>query len=235
MTDDIFDINGVVSDNGKPYAELKVHRGLTEIETLFFLVSAMGGYIAGDYARYCLSPLPKPAAPSDVDIFCKTEDAYTKILETLKERGAKVDIETTNAASLKPPANWVSCPKIQLINPTVMVGDPWSVISRFDFTIAIAALTTSGAGIAHKNFEEDEYAMRLKVNYIQCPVGNMRRALKYCNKGYKFPVREMIKFYKDWETKSEERRQQILDLVDMDPKDWTVETRESFRDLIYVD
>lgn len=222
-------------ENTNPYAYVPVRRGITEIESLRSLVSVHDGFIAGGYARYCLSPLPKPVIPSDVDVFCRTEDAYMNILNELKRQGAKVKIETVNAATLTPPDKWISCPTIQLINPSVMVGNPWSIISRFDFTVTIAALMGPSHGIAHKEFEADEYAMQLKVNFIQCPVGNMRRAIKYCKKGYKLSVKEMVKFYKDWESKDEGRRQQILSLVDMDPKDWTAETRDNFRDLIYVD
>lgn len=222
-------------ENTNPYSYVPVRRGITEIETLRSLVSIHDGFIAGGYARYCLSPLPKPVVPSDVDVFCRTKEAYTDILNELKRRGAKVKVETVNAATLTPPDGWISCPTIQLINPSVMVGNPWSIISRFDFTVTIAALMGPDHGIAHKEFEVDEYAMQLKVNYIQCPVGNSRRMHKYLKKGYTISVKEMIKFFIDWETKSPERRKQILDLVDMKPEDWTEKTREDFRDLIYID
>lgn len=218
-----------------PYKVLFVKRGLTEIRKLLLIVSACDGFVAGGYARYCLSPVPKPVQPGDVDIFCKEEGAYGKIIQALKDQGATVKIQTVNATTMNPPSDWVACPMIQIINPAVMCGDPWSIISRFDFTIAIAALLGNIQGIAHKNFEEDEYAGRLIVNYIQCPIGNSVRLHKYLKKGYKVSIKELVKFFLDWESKSEERRQEILNLVDMDPKDWTEKTRESFRDLIYID
>lgn len=218
-----------------PYAMLQAHRGLTEIKDLLHLVNTSGGFVGGGYARYCLSPLPKPLAPSDVDIFCKEAGAYQYLIDEVVRRGGKIKVQTLNATTIKPPDSWVSCPMIQIISPTVMVGDPWSIISRFDFTIAIAALTWEDQGIAHLEFEDHEYKQVLVVNYIQCPVGNSRRMHKYLKKGYKISVKEMVKFFLDWETKSPERRKQILDLVDMKPEDWTTETRERFRDLIYID
>lgn len=219
----------------QPYKTLFVKRGLTEIKTLLHLVNTTGGFVGGGYARYCLSPLPKPALPSDVDIFCKSAGAYDLIVDEIVRRGGKVKIKTVNATTIVPPSEWIACPMIQVIAPEVMVGDPWSIISRFDFTIAIAALTWGDQGIVHPDFEEHEYNQKLVINYIQCPIGNSRRMHKYLKKGYKVSVKEMVKFFKDWESKSEERRQQILDLVDMDPQDWTEQTRERFRDLIYID
>lgn len=214
---------------------LIVQRGLTEIRGLLTLANAYDCFVGGGYARYCLSPVPKPSPPSDVDLFCKTEGAYEGIIEALKERGAHIKIQTLNATTLTPPEDWIACPTIQIINPTVMVGDPWSIISRFDFTIAIAALLTNMVGIAHKDFEDHEYKQVLVVNYIQCPIGNSRRMHKYLKKGYSISIKEMIKFFLDWEAKSPERKQMILNLVDMKPEDWTDKTRENFRDLIYID
>lgn len=218
-----------------PFAILMVQRGITEIKSLLTLVGAYDCFVGGGYARYCLSPLPKPAAPSDVDLFCKTEEAYESIISTLKERGAKVKVQTLNATTIVPPEDWIACPMIQVISPTVKVGDPWSIISTFDFTIAIAALSTEHAGIAHKDFEDHEYKQILVINYIQCPVGNMRRALKYIKKGYRLPVKEMIKFYEDWMNKPTETQKEIMDLMGMAPDQWTEQTRERFRDLIYID
>lgn len=218
-----------------PYKVLFIKRGLTEIRKLFLLVEAHGGFIAGGYARYCLSPVPKPVPPSDVDVFCKEEGAHDKLIKALEGFGAKIKIQTVNATTIIPPPDWVACPTIQIINPAVMCGDPWSIISRFDFTIAIAALIGKDQGIVHNNFEEDEYKGALVVNYIQCPVGNLRRAMKYIKRGYKLSVREMIRFYEDWDNKSLERKKEIMDLVGMKPEEWTEQTREKFRDLIYID
>ena len=218
-----------------PYEILFVKRGITEIKDLLILANAYNCFVGGGYARYCLSPLPKPASPSDVDLFCKTEESYGQIIEELKRRGAKVKVQTLNATTIKPPDEWVACPTIQIINPTIMVGDPWSIISRFDFTIAIAALITEHAGIVHKDFEDHEYKQILVVNYIQCPIGNMRRAMKYIKKGYRFPVKEMVKFYEDWMNKSTETQKEIMDLMGLAPEQWTEKTRERFRDLIYID
>lgn len=218
-----------------PYSVLTAHRGLTEIKELLHLVNTGGGFVGGGYARYCLSPLPKPSVPSDVDIFCKELGAYQYFIDEIVRRGGKVKVQTLNATTIKPPESWVSCPMIQIISPNVMVGDPWSIISRFDFTIAIAALTWQDQGIAHLEFEDHEYKQVLVVNYIQCPVGNMRRAMKYIKKGYRLPVKEMVKFYEDWMNKPTETQREIMELMGMAPEQWTEKTRERFRDLIYID
>ncbi len=221
--------------NQDPFEIVPVVRGLTEIKDLLTIVRMSGGFVAGGYARYCVSPLPRPALPSDVDVFCTASIAYDSIVERLVEAGATIKITTVNATTIIPPKEWVSCPTIQIIKPEVMVGDPWSIISKFDFTIAIAALQGGDFAMVHPSFMVDEHNQRLVVQHIQCPVGQMRRAMKYCKKGYKFPVKQMLKLYDDWDTKTAQRKEDIKKVVNLPEADWTDETRNQFRDMIYVD
>lgn len=218
-----------------PYAGLSIKRGFTEIEELFLLVKAYQCFIAGGYARYCLSSIPKPVQPVDVDVFCKVPRAYGEIVDELKRRGAKVEFTTSNATSLKPPESWVACPKIQVINPTVMGGDPWDLLQIFDFTIAQAALVTERAGIAAKEFEEDEAGMQLRVNRIQCPIGTFKRALKYAKKGYKLSSTEMLKFYRAWDGMAPEKKEELVQLIATPHTERAPEEMEAYRRLVYID
>lgn len=218
-----------------PYAVLTAHRGLTEIKGLLHLVNTSGGFVGGGYARYCLSPLPKPLAPSDVDIFCKVESVYQYLPEEIVRRGGKVVFTTPNAVTIQPPEAWRSCPKIQIISPTIWLGDAWSVISQFDFTVSSAALTWEDQGIAHKEFEDHEYRQLLVVNKMQCPIGTLKRAMKYSKKGYKLSSTEMLKFYSAWEGLAPEKKEELIQIINVPHQERSPEDRETYRRLVYID
>lgn len=222
-------------ENPFPYETLSAHRGLTEIRELLSLVNTGGGFIGGGYARYCLSPLPKPSVPSDVDIFCKEVGAYQYLIDEIVRRGGEVKFRTPNAVTLNPPSYWISCPTIQIISPTLMVGGPWELISKFDFTISIAALTWEGQGIAHLDFEDHEYKQALIVNNIQCPVGTMKRVLKYAKKGYKLSAHELLKFYSFWDGWAPNKKEELAKLINIPAPDRTPQDQEDYRRLMYID
>lgn len=218
-----------------PYDILFANRGLTEIETLLHVVGINGGYVAGGYARYCLSPAPKPFQPNDVDVFCKNEGAYQLIVDEIVRRGGAIKFKTDNATTIVPPKEWVACPMIQVINPTVMGGEPWDLISTWDFTVASAALTFGKQGITHLDFVKDELAGRLVINKIQCPIGTMKRVLKYYKKGYKFSSQELLKFYKVWDGLATDRKEELVKVIEIPASNRTEEERETYRRLVYID
>lgn len=218
-----------------PYSVLTAHRGLTEIKELLYLVNTGGGFVAGGYARYCLSPLTEPVAPRNVDLYCKEAGAYQYLSDEIVRRGGSITFQTSNAISIKPPAKWVACPTIQVINPSVMGGSPADTIAIFDFTIAMAVLTWEDQGIASKEFEEDEAGMQLRVNRIQCPIGTFKRALKYAKKGYKLSSMEMLKFYRAWDGLAPDKKEELVQLIATPHTERTPEDMEAYRRLVYID
>ncbi len=220
----------------QPYKILDIQRGISEISKLLIHVEAYNCFVAGGYARYCLSPVQKPLAPNDVDVFCKEAKDYEPLIKSLTERGAEIIVQTQNATTIKSPASWVSCPTIQIISPTVSSGNPWHVISTFfDFTVTMAAIMHSSYGIVHPNFEEDEHKKSLRVVNIICPLGNLKRAAKYIRKGYRLGAQDMIKFYEAWEKTPQVSRDKLKELAGVPPEERTQEQKETYRRLMYVD
>lgn len=57
------------------YQETNIVRG-KEIVDLVFSLTGGRGFIAGGFARYCLSRNENPIVPGDIDVFCENEETY---------------------------------------------------------------------------------------------------------------------------------------------------------------
>jgi hypothetical protein len=100
-------------------------------------------------------------------------------------------------------------------------GTPEEVISNFDFSVCRGALVNvisseelswagllktkhnDGVVLIDEDLEKDIKTKTLRIKHIVCPVGSMRRAFKYQVKGYHLPTREMVKLFREWESRSE--------------------------------
>ena len=92
-------------------------------------------------------------------------------------------------------------------------------------TRALGTLATSTGVWAtyHKDFRKHNRKHRLYINHINCPIAVSMRMTKMAAKGYFIGPREIIKLFKEWETRSpayKERLTQLTDKDELSPTEW---------------
>jgi hypothetical protein len=198
-------------------------RGFNEIKIFFDLCNAHNSVICGGYARYCASPLPTPkvVTAGDVDMFPKTEESSTSLLEALKEIGFEIVHENHVSITLKPSKDKKSelefYPTPQIIKPViegkiVAMGTIEEILENFDFTIVRAAIISPTEIMVDEDFEKDEKNKLLKLKNIHCPISSLLRCCKYARKGYFLRPLEALKLFQDWTDRGEEYQTKIISL-----------------------
>lgn len=188
------------------FVTMSVVRGIEELKPLWKVINHSTAFIAGGYARYCVTKEANPAIANDVDVFCKTVEAYEEHKNKFKELGFVVEHENkwsiTYAKQLT--AEWSKLPKIQLIKPVTtpdgtLYGSVVDVLSAFDFSISRVAFLTETVALVDKTFEADDKAKRITICSVTNPVKIVRRLVKYSKKGYFVQNWEIAKIFKKWD------------------------------------
>ena len=114
---------------------------------------------------------------------------------------------------------------------------PQETIDNFDFTIARVGITKESLekneAIADVDFKEDDSGNRLNIKNIHCPIAQIYRVSKYMEKGYWLPMRQTLKIVQDWETRPEEYKNKILEVVKKE--DPTKEEIQELERLLHID
>jgi hypothetical protein len=205
------------------FKTIPLKRGFNEIEPLYKLCQQFGAVICGGYARYCASPLPtaKVIPAGDCDLFPKSEDASTKLLEALTAMGFEKQHENHVSITLKPTKEKVdeleSLPTPQIIKPViegkiVTLGTTEEILENFDFTIVRAALVSSTEVMVDEAFEEDEKHKILRLKNIHCPISSMLRCCKYARKGYFMRPIEALRLFTNWTDRGTPYQSRIIEL-----------------------
>ena len=226
------------------FIKLPVLRRNMSLEVILEDIEEFGAFICGGYARYCMSPRHDPPQAGDLDIYCRDKASFDELFKFLK---VEIGVNKTTKLSeifITPQAKnkeYRLLPKIQLIKPSdwiVSVGTMEEILSKFDFTIAQAALVNAHYGLASKDFEYDESNKLLRIANIRCPLAQLLRIEKYHKKGYRVVPGEQIKVFDAWLKMTDERKQEYRDLaakVPHDTSEWP-ESKElsEFRELVYI-
>lgn len=223
------------------YIETNINRCKDVVELVFGLTEKEG-FIAGGFARYCLSINRNPILPNDIDIFCQSEEVYNRILNRFKDNDNLKQIHVSEievkfeyklkSGFLKEVYN------IQLIKPTeimnmVSMGDYKKVLDNFDFTIAKCAITPDMKGFCHPDFYEHDGLNQLTITNIHCPISSLKRAMKYCKRGYSISSQELLKLFEDYEKRDQSWKDIVkmgLSNAEMDDDD-----RKKFIQTMYFD
>jgi hypothetical protein len=196
------------------------------------------GFIGGGYARWVwLRDEMNVPDPGDIDLFCRTAEAFDTIsVKLVRKLGYVIDKELVNAVQyrhLNP--DWLP---VQLILPhsnefIKMYGEPEFVLTNFDYTINMAALLydrDNGCRIVLGDDMEEANARKLLViNHINCPVALASRAVKYAKKGYHIGIGELAKLFVEWERRPKEYRRRVAELAE------SGEDREELYRMLRVD
>lgn len=195
------------------------------IEDEFFQrIFGMGACIAGGYARWACTPFDKRVhkiiEANDIDVFCEKEEYYLNIhkwLESVGKIAYKSDFATS--FTLRNSKYSYLDKTIQLIAPRIegniiLVGTPIDIISNFDFTINMIAITKTEI-FMHKNFFRDLSNRKLYFNNIHCPLGILIRLKKYFKKGFNMETSEMLKVFQVWDSLDSKIKTEIQEAFDI--------------------
>lgn len=216
-----------------------------DLVKIVFQLTGDEGFIAGGFARYCVSKADEPNVPGDIDVFCKDDDTYNRITERFKKNPSVVrksasDIEVKYEYRIAEGYH-KDCYNIQLIRPVsifnmVADGDWPRILDNFDFTIAKCAIISSEEAMVHEDFHDHDASGVLVVTNIHCPISSMKRAIKYCTKGFSIPSRELLKLFKDYESRPQDWKDLItLGLSTDDLNTLDGEDRQNFVRAMYFD
>lgn len=115
---------------------------------------------------------------SDVDLFFKNEEEFSKALNYFTGKNHKLILDNIN------------CKKIYLIDETFTVdlvkrfySSPEDCIKEFDFTVCCCAIDKERF-YEHERFEKDLNDRKLVINTLPYPLSTLRRLQKYIKKGF---------------------------------------------------
>lgn len=185
-----------------------------EIAAILNGVNERDGYLAGGFVRWLVSELKQPRPYTDVDLWCRTPEAFDDLLAYLTEQCGDAIYN-----------NWIGAmfihqgERLQLIRPRqeagfCTYGEPGDLIARFDFTVTIAAQTVIDENerdfIGHPRLLEDDRNGRLQIVNVNCPVAVLQRIAKYARCGWRIGLAESMKIFAAWEEASEQTRSEWL-------------------------
>lgn len=188
------------------WIELPIKNEPDKFREIASLIEGTGCFVAGGAARFAASPNDKPARYSDVDLFAPNADCVAKMHAKLLTI-AYLKSETPLSYLFAYMSGGVT--HFNLIRE--FCGTPETVIEKFDFSVARAVIVGDKV-LVDPDFEQDEQDRKLRVKFVVCPISTMYRAAKYQAKGYKFPLREMLRLFNEWQDRDDAYRAKILEL-----------------------
>jgi len=158
--------------------------------------------IAGGFARWCMSPLDKPAPFTDIDLFLTDQYYRDDVINRLDRLHCSSNNNTTRTYDYyTQDQNF----RLQFIYPsngvagTRTYGDEKTLGSGFDFTVCQAFIRSHVNGLASKLFIRDETEKKLRVFSTHTPISTFHRAIKYSKLGYKISSKEILKVLYLWD------------------------------------
>jgi hypothetical protein len=159
---------------------------------MFKLLRKYGGYIAGGYARWMVSPRESPVLPEDLDVYGKSSSGIMSMADMASAYYMNMISSGENLYNSN--RIWTyqdsmgKLPNIQFIG--LQSGAPEYVLETFDLGICQAAVTPEG-GFVGEGFMEEERNLEIKVKNISPSMHE--RIFKYINKGYMISPEEIVR------------------------------------------
>src|SRR5574343_285978 len=155
------------------FSKIPTIRGKGEIARLLTFIkenASDDAFVCGGYVRWMCSPVRKPIEPSDVDVYCKTDEIFKQLEIAFDKLGLR---KKENRISLCYVPNssdysniFFGLPRIQLIKPMkiarlVSKGTMEEIIASFDFTVISLGLIDIDTALADDDFYEHEKKRQL--------------------------------------------------------------------------
>lgn len=259
MTEEILEIETVNTDSPeiedtpaplppkKPtiFVRVPIVRGFDKVYPYWLLWNEIA-HFCGGYPRFCASPLVTPVEAGDFDVFPKDQEAYDRIVADCKRMGLTIGWESSVAVTYQsaPAGRFKDCPDLQIVKPVnqgaiVAQGSVEDILNNFDFTVVRAAIVSPQECLVDLDFIQDEATKKLNIKNIHCPIGSTLRFMKYAKKGYKAQASDVLELFKDWDARSKEYKDSLLEGIpklQLSGEDALDEDeRKKLATLIYID
>lgn len=216
------------------FVHLPVYRTNKGLEELLNWVYPLGGCILGGFVRWMCSPREEPVVPGDVDVYSPTEEIFEQTKELMESHFELESVHENDVSllyrvprptleedsgELKEDAHPLfPLNKVQLIKPIkegaiVTKGDMGEILSNFDFTVVRIGLTSTCTALGDADFTHDEMKRIIRIKNIHCPISSTLRYMKYSRKGYFATPFEVMKLFTDWDNRSDDYREELLDFL----------------------
>jgi len=96
----------------------------------------------------------------------------------------------------------------------VASGEMKEILENFDFTVIRCGFTSSQKILVDADFLHDEERKILRLKNIHCPISSTLRCMKYAAKGYWLKPFETLKLFLDWDSRSDEYRNKLVDFLE---------------------
>ena len=180
-------------------------------------ISGTYGFLAGGAVRYLLMKNVKIKS-DDFDFYAYTPEGRAALHERFIDAGFRDVSVNVNAWNLKKGNT-----KIQIIKS--FAGPIERVIDEFDFTICRVA--TDGKFIYRdKDFYRHCRKKLLVLKTIQCPVGAIRRLVKYSKKGFWISNLQIVRLYEDYVNRGDIYRQKLTSFLEKQAENGKLDQRE---------
>lgn len=223
------------------FTKLKIQRNQSLLKFLFENIIKEDGFLCGGFARVCVSTNSDVIPSQDIDIYCKSKEAYESISKRLELNGyfEKRKSETARTMEYSFSGNL----PIQLIVPLVEGSVVLSsenveiILKNFDFSIARVGISSetlkTEEAICDGNFKEDDEKKLLNIKNIHCPIAQVYRVSKYMEKGFWLPLNQILKIFKDWDGRDQEYKEKITGFTEK--SDPTKEEVQQLEKLLHID
>lgn len=181
--------------SNRNYVLANFRRGLLEILDILQLLEGRNAYIAGGYARWCVSPRVDSPLPSDIDIFVPDFDTLVAIEKDLVREGFGL-LESSALSKTWVDAN-THRPRpdgfpINTIQPKIFEGrtldtrDKYTLLDSFPFSVTRALIISADTIIIDSDLiaHENSKMVVLEGTSNPDPASAILHAFKYVRKGY---------------------------------------------------
>jgi len=145
------------------------------------------GFLAGGSVRALVT---KNYNATDFDVYSYTLDGRERLVKTFLDDGYVALNYNSNCVTLEKN-------KIQVQVIFSFVGTIEQVLDEFDFTIC--RIGTDGLVVyKDKDFDSNVERKLIRIKTIQCPIGAVRRIIKYAKKGFFITNFQIFKIYQDF-------------------------------------
>ena len=155
-----------------------------EMFTLQHLVTQYRGFIAGGYARWAMSPLQKPAPPSDIDCYFRDLDGMQAFSYAITRTGWHM--VRSSGFAVKFTKAYFDLP----LHAVCVTGTPGFIVEGMDLGIC-QAIIDHCEGRATYSYMEEESRKVLKVKKPHNLLLTLKRIEKYKGRGYSFAEEEL--------------------------------------------
>ena len=181
-------------------------------------IAGEDGFLAGGSVRFLVTKGADKAQSDDFDFYAYSPEGREKLLQNFLNAGFVIKHENVNAWSLKKKDI-----KVQIIKS--FCGEIEKVVDEFDMTVC--RIATDGKWVYRdKDFIEHNQKKLIVIKTIQCPIGALRRLIKYSKKGFHCSNFQFVKLYEHYISLGEDYRMKLLNLMNHNEENGKLEQHE---------